>query len=130
MNPEFTFSPETWSRFVEQHCDKNPAVLKQPFATPFMTTAEVFQCLITASDHYRAGNRSIPMQFYMEPAFQVTGLKDGQYIPNANDASAADYAQRISRMLQDRRFALILNGDFHIFDALIWMRLREFLRAF
>src|SRR4051812_39609812 len=114
MNSEFTLSSEFWSQFVEQHWDDKPVVVKRPFASPFITSAEVFQCLIRASDHYRAGNRSIPMQFYMEPAFQVTGSKDGQYIPNANDASAADYAQRITRTLQDRRFALILNGDFHI----------------
>jgi 50S ribosomal protein L16 3-hydroxylase len=129
MNTRFSLSSEFWNHFVQYHWDQRPLLLKKPFKTPFATDREVFRCLVEASNLYRAGRLNLPLQFFNEQAFRLTGSKTGEYLPETIEVSAVDYAERVIRKLKGQRFAFILNGTFLEHDAQLWMRVRDFLRG-
>lgn len=124
--PRNELGPEFWSRFVEQYWEKRPLVIKHPFALPPVTPEETFAALVKASNQYRAAEWSSSLGFYIEDALLIPDLE--RYLPARDDRSTAGYAERVTRQLHDRRFGLMVE-NFHVYDAQIWLRLREFLRG-
>lgn len=124
-----TLSPELWSHFVEHHWDKRPLLLKRPLDVPLVSGAEAFLGLVEASDRFRAGARKLPLQFYEERGFLLTGPRLDKYLPEASDATVTGYAERVTRMLGGQRFAFVLNGNVFAHEAAAWRRARRFLRG-
>ena len=120
------FSAEFWLRFAGEHWERRPVLIKQAFATALFTPEEAFQTLVKAGDQYRAGDRTLPAEFYIEYAHLLAG--DGEHLPRADDRTCAGYAERVTRQIGGRRFALIAE-DIQAHDARLWMRLREFMRG-
>ena len=114
-----------WSGFVEHHWQRRPLVIKQPFAKLFATPAEVFQALLNSSDQFRAGDEIFALGFYFEHASLLADI--GKFLPEAKDESIAGYAERITAQLQGRQFGLIVE-EVQARDAILWRRMREFLR--
>ena len=126
MSSEFALSPASWAHLVEHHWEQKPLLIKQPFAGPLATAAELFQALVKAGDQFRAGDRSVTLRFYIEHALLQAEI--GKHAPQSSDLSLKGYAQRLAPNLAGRGFALVLN-DLQVYDARLWLRLREFLRG-
>jgi len=125
---EFVLSCAFWTNFVQQHWGKTPLLLKQPFATPFATSDEVFRGLVRACHRERAGEVHLPLQFFNEQAFSC-GVNIEEYLPESDDTSIVGYAERMTQKMEGQRFAFVLNGSFLGHDAQLWMRMRNFLHG-
>lgn len=124
MKNEHVLSRSFWETFCELHLEKSPLVLKQPFASQFADSSDVFKGLVNASEQYREGTRIPPIRFYVEHAWQQAEI--GRLLVHEDDASVSGYAERITRELEGRQFGLIVN-DYHAQDQVTWFRLRRFL---
>lgn len=99
-------------------------LLKSPFKAPLATSAEVFQALVTACDQYRAEEHGPSLKFYIEHSQVVVDVHS--HLPEASDGSVAGYAARLAERLGPRNFILYVT-DFQVYDATLWMRIRDFL---
>lgn len=115
-----------WSMFRETHWESVGAVLAQPFSAPITTPDESFACLVAASDRFRAGDRSVKLEFCIEHAQVLAEV--GRLLPEQSDGSAAGYAARVTPLIGGRRFGLVVE-DVQAYDDSLWLRLREFLRG-
>lgn len=128
MNSGYALSSEFWTHFTTQHWEKAPLLLKQPFTRPFATPAEVFQAIVKASHHFSTVDASIPVRFFIEDTLLQAGAQIKKHIPVAGDHSTAGYAERMSQILKERQFALVIN-QIQEHEAEFWLRAREFLRG-
>jgi len=124
MQQEHVLSRSFWETFCDLHLEKSPVVLKQPFASPFALSSDVFNGLVNASEQYREGTRIPPVRFYIEHAWQQAEI--GKLLPHRDDSSISGFVERITRDLQGRHFGLIVN-DYHSQDEVTWCKLRRFL---
>ncbi|MGH7393242.1 MAG: hypothetical protein ACREM3_27865, partial [Candidatus Rokuibacteriota bacterium] len=124
--PAFGLSSRRWGEFYRRDWERRGLVLEQPLAAPLATPAEAFRCLLRASEAYRAGDRSVPLEFCIEHARLLADV--AAHLPTDSDGSPAGYAERMTRQLEGRRFGLVVE-DFQAFDATLWLRLRQFLRG-
>jgi 50S ribosomal protein L16 3-hydroxylase len=122
---EIGFSSDFWADFVGHYWEKRPFILKQAFATPVATSAEVFQGLVTASDQYRAG-ASLGVRFYIEQGLQQAEID--KHLPESGDGSIGRYAERVNQMLEGRRFGLVVN-QYSMHQAQVYLRLRKLFRG-
>ena len=121
----FALPSEFWSSFVEHHWQRHPLVIKQPFTRLLASPSQIFQALVDSSDQFRAGDERFPQGFYFDHASLLTDM--GKFLPEASDESLTTYAERITAQLQGRQFGLIVE-EVHARNAILWLRLREFLR--
>ena len=122
----FALREQFWASFHETHWEKKGAVIARPFAAPIATPAESFACLVAASDRFRAGDRSVRLEFCIEHAQVLAEV--GRFLPVHSDADAAGYAKRVTRLIDGRRFGLVVE-DVQAYDATLWLRLRECLHG-
>lgn len=122
---EFALSAEFWQDFVTNYWEKKPTVIKQPFARMLASSEELFGTLIKAADDYRKGDRNSGMMFHLDYASLISNL--GKNIPALEDVSSEGYARRIEQQFNGQKFELTAN-QIHVYDADLWMRLREFVR--
>ncbi|HVS81105.1 MAG TPA: cupin domain-containing protein [Pyrinomonadaceae bacterium] len=128
-NSAFSLSPAFWSHFIKHYWDKKPLAIKKPFTPPITTAEETFEAFKKASEEFSANGSYVQYRFYKgDGSFILEGSNLKRYIPNASDASIADYAERLSGKLCGERFGLILNG-FQKYDSQFYLRTREFLRG-
>ena len=121
----FALSPAFWAHFEREHWEKRPLLIKNPFAEPILSPEATFKTLVRASQ--RAGSTDdLPIGFYVDYGRLIAEVR--KYLPLAADGSNRGYAERLSRALQGRRFALIAQ-EFQAENALLWFRLREFVRG-
>lgn len=120
-----SLSPEFWEQFRSRHWDRTPTVLRQPLASPFMTSEEAFEAVLHACDAARAGDMRAPVKLVVDD-FLWTGGPATELLPNGGDSSAEAYAARMEERLEGRKFALVANS-LQAHDARLWLRLREFL---
>lgn len=116
-----------WTRFFERYWKHRPVLIKQPFAAPLATGAEIFRALVRASDRFRAGERGLSLVFNFEHALLRANLPD--HLPEAADQSTAGYAERMRQKLDGRGFCFVSN-EFQVHDAELWLRMRRFLHRF
>lgn len=121
----YALSSEFWADFANNYWEKQPMVIKQPFANLLLAPQEVFHALAQAADQYRNGNRSFETRLYIESLLLTKSV--GQHLPETADGSIEGYAQRLSRQLDGRTFELIV-GHLQAQDASLWLRLRDFFR--
>ena len=125
---DFVLSPEFWTNFVQQHWEKRPLLLKQPFASPVASSGDIFRGLVNASDRERAGDACLPLQFFNDQAFSC-GVTIAEYLPESDDRSIPGYVERMTKKLNGQRFAFVLNGGFLPHHAQLWRRTRDFLHG-
>lgn len=128
MNGEgpFALSPAFWTRFHREHWERSGVVLRAPFEQPLAEPGDVFRRLVEASDHYRAGDRSLDPEFFIEHAQLRADV--AVHLPSPRDASVEAWSARLTRMIDGRRFGLIVD-NFEACDDPLWWRLRQFLRG-
>jgi len=122
---EHTFPPKFWARFVKRYWEKRPLVIKQPFTTPFITSEETFAGLVASSEEYRAGGDRA-LNVYVEYAQLIAEV--WKHLPVPDDGSVAGYKERVTEQFRGQRFGLVA-GDFQVYSAQLWLRLRTFLRG-
>ena len=115
-----------WLSFHASHWEKIGAVLAQPFAAPIASPEEGFACLVAASDRFRAGDRNVRLEFCIGHAQLLADV--GRYLPERADGTPAGYAERVTNLLEGRRFGLVVE-DVQAYDATLWLRLRDYLRG-
>ncbi len=122
----FALPDAFWNSFYQTHWERVGAVLARPFASPIATPEESFASLVAASDRYRDGDRSVQLEFCIEHAQLMADV--GKFLPEQTDGSAAGYAERVTGLVDGRRFGLVVE-DVQAYDATLWWRLREYLRG-
>lgn len=121
----YAFSGEFWTKFHRAYWERRGVVLRKAFRCPLATSAEAFGWIVKFCERYRSGDRSTPIQFYCD---QTKVLADvGKWLPRLEDASAAQFAERLRAEHPGRRFGLVID-DFHM-DEELWFRLRAFLKG-
>ena len=123
MRSRYALSPEFWAQFAEQHWEKKPLLLKEPFAGQLVTSKEIFQTLANAGSTER---EDWGFRFYVEQALQEAEI--AKHLPSLDDGSLSGYAKRVTRKLKGQQFALVVD-HYHRHDVQTWLRLREFLRG-
>ncbi len=126
-NPPFFEVPANfWETFVRLHWNKEPVVLRNPFAARIATPEELYKGMARACDAYRRNGGALIRRVYIENTRVMTGVDD--LLPRIEDSSLAGYTRRMSAHLEGRRFGVILN-QYHRWDARHWLRVRDFLRG-
>jgi 50S ribosomal protein L16 3-hydroxylase len=120
----YALPDEFWSSFHGNNWEKKGAVIPRPFSVPLASPAESFACLVAASDRFRAGDRSVQLEFCIEHAQVHADV--GRLLPEASDWSAEGYAARVTPLVGGRRFGLVVE-DVQAYDSTLWLRLRDFL---
>jgi hypothetical protein len=86
----------------------------------------MFAAVVNAAARYSKGERNAVL------AFQIEGGRveaDPQkFLPRRSDQTVSRYAERVARMLRDRRFALIIE-EIQMEAPQVWLRFREFLHG-
>jgi 50S ribosomal protein L16 3-hydroxylase len=123
---EYALSDAFWSEFRETHWERAGTVLAQPFAAPLATPDEIFACLVEASNRYRAGDGTVSLEFCIGHTMLLVDI--GRHLPERADGSIGGYVERVTRLLDGRRFGLVVE-DVQAYDATLWVRLRDFLRG-
>lgn len=122
----YALSDQFWSSFHASNWEKKGAVIPRPFSVPIASPEELFSCVVAASDRFRAGDRSVQLEFCIEHAQVLADV--GTLLPLASDGSAQGYEARVTPMVGGRRFGLVVE-DVQAYDGTLWLRLREFLRG-
>lgn len=115
-----------WTRFRRRYWERRGLVLRQPLAEPLAKPDEAFRWLVDAGERFRAGDRRVAPEFFVEHAQVLADV--ARYVPQTRDRSMAGYAARVTRLLDGRRFGLVID-DFQAQAPELWLRLREFLRS-
>ncbi|MDY7230458.1 JmjC domain-containing protein [Hyalangium rubrum] len=114
-----------WRRFSARHWLESPLHQQQPRVPFQLTPDELFAALVAASEASQGGSASGLVRFYIGDAL----VPDTSYLPARTDGSLDAYVERLERLLQGRKFGLIVNAiQGHSFA--LWSRLREFLHGF
>lgn len=110
-----------WAVFADRFWDRQPVLFKAVPAPPF-DDSEVFGAAVlgTRTSHPLAIPANV--QFTIE-RWQQT--EPGDYLPSSADRSLDGYQERIARLLDGRRYALVINL-FHSFHYPQWARERAF----
>jgi hypothetical protein len=110
-----------WTKFRRRYWERRGLVLQRPLAKP----DEAFRWLVEAGERFRAGDRSVAPEFFVEHTQVLADV--ARYVPRTRDRSMAGYADRVTRRLDGRRFGLVID-DFQAQAPELWLRLRDFLR--
>lgn len=124
MDQEQPFSPAFWRAFTQEHWERTPCVLAQPFgARGLASTEEAYQGLVRAGDIDRAGGEPY-IRFYAGEHHRVRDLS--QHFASAGDRSLDGYLARLSERSAPGAFSVVLN-NFQLYDFDVWDRVRSFL---
>lgn len=126
VNADFRVASGFWENFVEQYWEKKPVVLKQPFGNPPLTSTEIFEATVAASDQFRAGRPGVPLRLFIERSRLSQDL--GLHFPEASDGSLSHYTERLQARLGEQRFMFVLN-NLQVYSYHLWAKMRNFLNG-
>jgi 50S ribosomal protein L16 3-hydroxylase len=124
---ERMLSRNFWSCFKDRYWEKEPGLFSQLFEKPLISPSEAFDAAVCASGLYRERDDNVAIRFYIEEGEIASALS--KYLPRPSDGSLANYARRISRQINHRRFGFVL-GEIQMYRVSIWQSLRDFLHDF
>jgi hypothetical protein len=124
-----------WKEFARQNWERAPVQLQRAVPPVFVTPGDLFAALVSVAAAYAAEERlaevprerSVRVRFNVDDSTRV--VDTGRCLPTAADGSLSGYVERIAGELGDRRFELIVH-DVQAYDAVLWRRVRWFLRGF
>ncbi|NTX36067.1 hypothetical protein HUA78_16590 [Myxococcus sp. CA033] len=125
-----------WKRFAREHWDQGPTVFPGMFPRHFPSPSEIFEALLNVGMRYRQGESMLPVRFYVESEATAEGPPEvlaavalSRYLPLPEDGDVDGYARRMERLLQGRRFGLVLSStESHHWSH--WLQMRSFLSGF
>ena len=126
LAPSFALPGGFWQRFHEECWERRATVIARPFLAPLAEPEQTFAAIVDACDRWRAGQRDDTLRFFIGETQLLADI--APYLPRRDDESSAGYGERVSRSLGGRRFGLVIE-EFQAFDAVLWQRLRDFLRG-
>jgi hypothetical protein len=123
-----------WKDFAQHNWEQAPVCLARAVAPAFVTPDELFAALVSVGEAYRAedrtaevpGERSLRVRFNVDESTRL--FDTGRFLPTVADGSLSGYVERVAAELGDRRFELIVQ-DIQAYDAVLWDRVRWFLRG-
>jgi ribosomal protein L16 Arg81 hydroxylase len=119
-----SLSDRFWTRFAKKEWEKRPLILKHPFATPLITTSQLFSAMIAAREELgRCEKRHL--RFFVDDEIHFAHVK--RHLPRPADRSLHAYRKRITESVRGARFGLVV-VDYPSFDAELCKRVRKFLR--
>ena len=126
LAPSFGLPTCFWQRFHDECWERRATVIARPFPASLAEPEQTFAAIVDACDLWRAGQRDDTLRFFIGETQLLADVE--QYLPRRDDESSAGYGARVSQLLGGRRFGLVIE-EFQAFDAVLWQRLRDFLRG-
>lgn len=123
---EFSLPDAFWSGFHRRVWGRRGTVLPGPAGLPLASADQVFASLVAASEHWTGANRTFIPEFFVEHAQLLTDVH--RLLPIKADGSVKGWTARVTSLLGGRRFGFVVD-DYHVHDALVWRRVREFVRG-
>lgn len=120
----WTLPDDFWASFHRTHWERQGCVIRRPLSLPLLTAEELFDCLVAASDRFRAGDRLVQLELCVEHAQLLADV--GRHLPERADGSAAGWARRVTGLLGGRTFGLVVE-DVQAYYPALWLRLRDAL---
>ncbi len=121
--PAITQPPGGWKIFVDQTWEQRSALFTD-FSAPLFSPDELFELLVKVS---RIEPHKIPdkagFRFYVEHSRLSNPWA---YVPKSSDQSVQGYADRVSRLVDNRDFTLLVN-NLQAFDFEAWNKMRRFV---
>lgn len=124
-----TMPPGGWNDFVESVWEQKPAYFPNCCSTPFLTPDRLLPILLKAGQNELSGSRQhlaakAGLRFYIEQARSSSDLSG--YLPRSEDKSITEYSDRLSQMVGDRDFTLLIDhAQAHDFE--LWRTMRSFV---
>ena len=112
-----------WSRFHRRVWERRGTVLEAPLPEPLASPEHVFDCLVDASERWRAGDRAFVPEFCVDHAQVLADV--GRYLPSPADRSVEGWVARVTAGLGGRTFGLVVD-DYQVHDEPLWRRLCGF----
>ena len=127
----FRLTKAFWEQFSKAQWERIPTVVRQPFATPIITTTEIFEGCVAASERYREETRTVQLptdrihriRLYEGHSLVVSDI--GTMLPKLSNGSLDGYRSAINAQLKGRSYELIIN-KFHLYTPVTFLRLRAF----
>jgi hypothetical protein len=114
--PSLALPRSFWKDFSGRHWEREPAVFKRPFSQHFFTSQEIYEALLEAGGRVRRGEYTTPLRFFIEHENGPDGLPyygmvlaNAHYLPIREDGDLPTYLARLDKLLQGKRFGLVLN---------------------
>lgn len=120
---EALLSADFWTRFVDVHWKRRPAVFKGLLGEPVASPAEIFGPLVSACQRLREGE-ALPLKFYIEDRQVATDIH--RHLPRREDESLDGYLRRLDKTIGSSSFILHLT-DFQQLDETLLARMRALL---
>lgn len=134
--PSLLLPRSFWKDFARKHWDREPTVLKRPFAAHFPSTGEIFEALVETGERIRRGDFAQPLRFYLEHEDGPGGLPYystlfnlTQHLPRREDGNMEGYQARLDSLLGGKRFGIVLNRA-QCFHWNHWLQMTSFLSGF
>ncbi|MGW2771952.1 JmjC domain-containing protein [Streptomyces olivaceoviridis] len=112
----------SWSTLMERYWNRRPVLFRSVAPVPF-TAPEVFRAAVRGC---APGTADAPVPPNVQFTVDTVQRDDAEgVLPAGGDGAFDAYDARLAARLDDRRYALVVNG-FHAFDAALWSRERAF----
>jgi hypothetical protein len=116
--------PDTfWQRFVEDHWETGPTVMRAPFERPVSSGEEVLAALIRAAEAQRGGRRG-RLRMFVEHAPLITDVD--RVLPSPELDTLDTYVRHARGHLGGRDFELVCNG-LQVHAPALWYKIRSFM---
>lgn len=134
--PSLTLPRSFWKDFSRKYWDREPTLLRRPFAAHFPTTGEIFEALVEIGERIRRGDFAQPLRFYIEHEngpggmpYYSTLFNLSQHLPRREDGNMEGFVARVDAMLGGKRFGIVLNRS-QCFQWNHWLQMKSFLSGF
>ena len=124
--PAFALPTAFWSGFHRRFWGRRGTVLSGPTGGALASADQVFASLVAASEHWSGADRSFIPEFFVDHVQLLTDVH--RLLPRAADGSVKGWMARVTAGLHGRPFGFVVD-DYHVHDALVWRRVREFVRG-
>jgi 50S ribosomal protein L16 3-hydroxylase len=127
MIRDFSLDKNFWRRFTKAKWNRKPTVIRAPFRSPIVTSADVFRAVVTATRRLREPTDDF--SFRLEKGRVVLDKDLDRWLPRAEDGSIKRYVSRVGRSAARRQFAIFVS-DFQIeLGWAFFSRLQQFLKG-
>jgi 50S ribosomal protein L16 3-hydroxylase len=124
--PGFSLPDAFWAGFHRRFWGRRGTVLSGPAGAPLASADQVFASLVAASEHWSGADRAFIPEFFVDHAQLLTDVH--RLLPRAADGAVKGWMARVTAELHGRPFGFVVD-DYHVHDALVWRRVREFVRG-
>jgi 50S ribosomal protein L16 3-hydroxylase len=115
-----------WERFVKEHWERHPLVLRRPLDASLLSSGELFEAAVAICNAKRAGDRGVDLRLFMDSLLRLN--EDGRLLPRQEDGDVEGYGARLARAAGEGGFGLLFN-KFERSSFELWDRSRRFVHG-